>query len=288
MKTRVRPRYLRSDVITLPFSCSTPHAPVLQVFGRIGFASSRTRSPSEMAARQARRAWLRPPSHGMRLHPTRADRLERALPAPCPSSPSAVDMVGKRRLVPQLWLSRRLGRLASGLGCPPHSEGAPQSTRPQWLHSVRPSACATVAQFCTTSYPIHSPSGILSIPPHPIQPSTRLHILSQPYHTAALARGSGAGPSARARRCSCCSSAACCPEAAHRPRRLRRRQRRAPAPLRARRTPRRPGVACPTAWPKCEDDRPLRRSGACAQSLTAAFDRIQVRGSWPVRGARTN
>ena len=83
------------------------------------------------------------PSHGMRLHPTRADRLERALPALCPSSPSAVDMVGKRHLVPQLWLSRRLGRLASGLGCPPHPRGAPQTTRPQWLHSVRPSCYLT-------------------------------------------------------------------------------------------------------------------------------------------------
>ena len=143
--------------------------------------------------------------------------------------------------------------------------------------------------------PSSAPHPILSTVPPASYPS--LHILSSPppdstsYHnpiTPLLWRGSGAGPNARARRCSCCSSAACCPEAAHRPRRLRRRQRRAPAPLRARQTPRRPGVACPTAWPKCEDDRPLRRSGACAQSLTAAFDHIQVRGSWPVRGARTN
>ena len=57
----------------------------------------------------------------------------------------------------------------------------------------------------------------------------------------------------------CCSAAACCPEAAHRPRRLR--QRRAPA-SRARRTPRRPGAACPIAWPKCEIDRPAHTSRA--------------------------
>ena len=43
--------------------------------------------------------------------------------------------------------------------------------------------------------------------------------------TPLLWRGSGAGPSSLARRCSCCSSAACCPEAAHyRPRRPRQRR----------------------------------------------------------------
>ena len=139
--------------------------------------------------------------------------------------------------------------LASGLGCPQYSEGAPQSTRAQYLHPVRPSAYATVGQFApqiqpAASYPaLH----ILSSPPH---------LLSSPL----LWRGSGAGPSARARWYSCCSSAACCPEAAHRP-----RQRRAPA-SRARQTSRRPGAACPTAWPKCENERPLRRSDACPKS----------------------
>ena len=112
-----------------------------------------------------------------------------------------------------------------------------------------------------TSYPT-SPSPHISSPPnHPA-----LHILSSPPHLLSsplLWRGSGAGPSARARWYSCCSSAACCPEAAHRPRRLR--QRRAPA-SRARQTSRRPGAACPTAWPKCENERPLRRSDACPKS----------------------
>ena len=184
------------------------------------------------------------------------------------------------------------------MACARHALRLPHTACDCTPHRQAPSvspACPPSSPYVRElpSIPFYPTLHILSYPqphPHPIQPftsiqpSTSYHNLS---HTAALARGSGAGPNARARRCSCCSSAACCPEAAHRPRRLRRRQRRAPA-SRARRTPRRPGVACPTAWPKCEDDRPLRRSGACAQSLTAAFDHVQVRGSWPVRGARTN
>ena len=160
--------------------------------------------------------------------------------------------------------------------------------QPSTPYPVRTSYQALLQILSSSSRPIQ-PSTLTPFQPstRPIQPST--HPIQPSTHpiTPLVWRGSWAVPSARARRCSCCSSAACCPEAAHRPRRLRRRQRRAPA-SRARRTPRRPGVACPTAWPKCEDDRPLRRSGACAQSLTAAFDHVQVRGSWPVRGARTN
>ena len=115
--------------------------------------------------------------------------------------------------------------------------------------SPRPIQPSTLTSFQPSTRPIQPST-------HPIQPST--HPI-----TPLVWRGSGAGPSARARRCSCCSSAACCPEAAHRPRRLR--QRRAPA-SRARQTPRRPGAACPTAWPKCENEGPLRRSDASPKS----------------------
>ena len=84
-------------------------------------------------------------------------------------------------------------------------------------------------------HPIHSPlhpnhTHIQAI----LKSYPGLHALSTPFlsmplptHpiTPLLWRGSGAGPSSLARRCSCCSSAACCPEPAHyRPRRPRQRR----------------------------------------------------------------
>ena len=65
--------------------------------------------------------------------------------------------------------------------------------------------------------------------PPPPRPIHTLPTRQAPPHahpiTPLLWRGSGAGPSSLARRCSCCSSAACCPEPAHyRPRRPRQRR----------------------------------------------------------------
>ena len=140
-------------------------------------------------------------------------------------------------------------------------------------YTVRPRQCALQVAGPTQSQCHPTQPYTHPIQPHPVRTSLALQtypalhiILSSPPHLLSsplLWRGSGAGPSARARWYSCCSSAACCPEAAHRPRRLR--QRRAPA-SRARQTSRRPGAACPTAWPKCENERPLRRSDACPKS----------------------
>ena len=127
-------------------------------------------------------------------------------------------------------------------------------------------ACALPSS--TTPYPTFPfMSYIQASTPYP----TLLH-MPLPMHpiTPLLWRGSGAGPSSLARRCSCCSSAACCPEAAHyRPRRPR--QRRPPA-SRARRglrrRPRRPGAACPIAWPK--KVAAIERAAATAQRSLSA------------------
>ena len=61
--------------------------------------------------------------------------------------------------------------LASGLGCPQYSEGAPQSTRAQYLHPVRPSA------YVLQSASLHHKSS----PPHPIQLSTSYPALHTSY-----------------------------------------------------------------------------------------------------------
>ena len=158
--------------------------------------------------------------------------------------------------------------------CPPSRVVVPpHPCRMPAEDTVRPRQCALQVAGPTQSQCHPTQPYTHPIQPHPVRTSLALQtypalhiILSSPPHLLSsplLWRGSGAGPSARARWYSCCSSAACCPEAAHRPRRLR--QRRAPA-SRARQTSRRPGAACPTAWPKCENERPLRRSDACPKS----------------------
>ena len=158
--------------------------------------------------------------------------------------------------------------------CPPSRVVVPpHPCRMPAEDTVRPRQCALQVAGPTQSQCHPTQPYTHPIQPHPVRTSLALQtypalhiILSSPPHLLSsplLWRGSGAGPSARARWYSCCSSAACCPEAAHRPRRLR--QRRAPA-SRARQTSRRPGAACPTAWPKCENERPLRRLDACPKS----------------------
>ena len=140
----------------------------------------------------------------------------------------------------------------------------PPSQRPicwKLCDKVPSCLCPTVhPTFPFMSYPgLHALSTALLNMPLPMHPITPL-----------LWRGSGAGPNSLARRCSCCSSAACCPEAAHyRPRRPR--QRRPPA-SRARRglrrRPRRPGAACPIAWPK--KVAAIKRAAATAQRSLSA------------------
>ena len=163
--------------------------------------------------------------------------------------------------------------------CPPSRVVVPpHPCRMPAEDTVRPRQCALQVAGPTQSQCHPTQPYTHPIQPHPVRTSLALQtypalhiILSSPPHLLSsplLWRGSGAGPSARARWYSCCSSAACCPEAAHRPRRLR--QRRAPA-SRARQTSRRPGAACPTAWPKCENERPLRRSDACPKSQVLAL-----------------
>ena len=114
-----------------------------------------------------------PPSHGVRPHPTPLGSLS----APSACSPTSQQPVrlwleSAVLLVPHNILAIPAARtLASGLGCPQYSEGAPQSTRAQYLHPVRPSA------YMLQSASLHHKSS----PPHPIQLSTSYPALHTSY-----------------------------------------------------------------------------------------------------------